>query len=75
MYVLHMLPVARALVDGDVAASFERVAGPQLGGIAFLLCAGVATYGAARVTWMVLERPCLDLKRFFAYEPVRATVR
>lgn len=40
--------------------------GSQLPGqVVFFAVAGGASYAAARLTWICLERPCLALKRFF----------
>ncbi len=58
LYLLHKIPF-------DMAQSFHLDRHPALA----LPLGIVAAYGLATVSWRVLEKPFLNLKRFFAPEP------
>ncbi|HXW93208.1 MAG TPA: acyltransferase [Terriglobales bacterium] len=58
LYLLHKLPF-------DVAKATDRDGKPLL----LLLLSIVASYALAALSWNLLEKPFLRLKRFFPYEP------
>jgi peptidoglycan/LPS O-acetylase OafA/YrhL len=71
-YPLHWAAMKRfypRLLAADGVVSTPRLA-------AYVVIAGVATYALALLTWRVVERPALGLKRFFPLTGVRSpTIR
>ena len=66
LYLLHYPTVWWLEKFGLRIGRVATVAGSQLPGqIVFFAVAGGASYAAARVTWVVIERPFLGMKRWF----------
>ena len=67
LYLLHY-PILWWLENiGLRIGRVATVAGSQLPGqVVFFAVAGGASYAAARITWVVIERPFLGMKRWFA---------
>jgi peptidoglycan/LPS O-acetylase OafA/YrhL len=69
MYIIHQ-PLILALVRASYAPwriptqPGHSVLHAQLGYFLFIT---VLTLAIARITWLVIEQPCLELKRYFPY--------
>jgi len=69
MYIIHQ-PLILALVRASYAPwriptqPGHSVLHAQLGYFLFIT---LLTLAIARITWLVIEQPCLELKRYFPY--------
>jgi peptidoglycan/LPS O-acetylase OafA/YrhL len=64
-----ILPLTRALPDRPFA---RHILAPGLDALVFTILAVGLSVGAALISWYLLERPCLRLKRLFPYHGANA---